>query len=193
MNAPQWFVRALSTLDPLLRVRWGNVRAHWVIERKGIIPAQELEILIRRERRLWRWITTPAPAQQDAIHKNRITWMNVAEELDSARRGYRVICMPTVLNNQVYHDLCRSDFQRYGGFARFCDELEAQETFAENDAERQLTNKRQAMNGEVYDIMQFLNRKRGSAMEAGRTDLNYLLHGKQSPEGDKPLLTLAEF
>jgi len=192
MNPPQWFVRALENLDPLLRVRWGQVRAHWVIERKGVIPAQEIETLQRRERRLFGWITYPNPKQVEAIHKNRITWMNVAEELASARRGYRVICMPTVLNNQVFTDLCRSDFQRYGGFARFCDQMEAEEAFAENDAERQLANKRRAMNGEVYDIMNFLNRKKSDAMENGHTDLNYLLHGTQG-EGAKPVLTLAEF
>jgi hypothetical protein len=192
---PAWFVRALGVLDPLLSVRASESSdVHWVIERKGVIPPQELAILKRREARLWHWINSPAnDTQRDQVHKNRITWMSLKDELVSAQQGKRVVCRPTALIQQVYDDLCKSDFQRYGGYARFCEDLETAEDTFEADQERQLSNKRQAMNGEVYDILAFLSRKRETEMHHGHRDLNYLLHGRHSKPDDKPVIQLTDF
>jgi len=192
---PAWFVRSLGILDPLLSVRASiSSDAHWVIERKGVIPPPELAILKRREARLWQWISSPAnETQREQIHKNRIIWMSVKDELASAEVGKRVVCRPTALIQQVYDDLCKSDFQRYGGYARFCEDLETSEEAFEADQERQLSNKRQAMSGEVYDIMQFLHRRRESQMGHGQRDLKYLLHGQHSKPEDKPVIQLTDF
>lgn len=192
---PSWFVKALGILDPLLSVRASaSSEAHWCIERKAVIPPQEIAILRRREARLWRWISSPVnDNQRDQIHKNRITWMSVKDELAAAEAGKRVICRPRVLTQQVYDDLCKSDMRRYGGYARFCEDIETAEETATADHERMLSNQRQAMSGEVYDIMAFLNRRRETEMHHGHRDLRYLLHGHHSKPEDKPVIQLTDF
>lgn len=193
MSVPQWFVKAIGALDPLLSVRRSEVSSHYVIERKAVIPPSETETLRRRCDRMWRWVTFPNEEQRKQLHKNRIAWQSLRDELTSAENGKRVICRPRVLNQQVYNDLCASDIRRYGGYARFCTEMEEAEERAEADAERITSNKRQAMNGEVYDILNFLERRRTVELAHGYEDLGKLLHGKPTKEGDAPLLQLTDF
>ncbi len=196
MKPPKWFVDAVALLDPLISIRHSITTSHWVIERKAVIPGSEIETLRRREARVRRWITFPNEDQKKNIHKNRIEWQNLADEVDSAQRGKRVICRPRVLNAQVYNDLCASDIQRYGGFARFCTEIEQAEEKREADLERMTSNKRVAMNAEVYDILNFLERKKSDAMAnrpESELDLSYLLHGRHAQPGDAPLMQLADF
>lgn len=193
MKPPAWFVKAIGILDPLLSVRRSAVTSHWVIERKSVMPISEVDVLRRREARLWRWINNPTPEQKDALHKNRVAWQSLRDEVVSAEAGKRVICRPRVLTQEVYNDLCRSDIQRYGGYARFCTELETAEEKAEADLERQTSNKRQAMNGEVYSILNFLERKRSDALGQGHEDMGYLLHGRHAKPGDGPLIQLSDF
>lgn len=193
MIAPKWFTDAIALLDPLLSVRKSVVTSHWVVERKAVIPASEIQILIRRRDRMWRWITSPTTEQKEQIHKNRVAWQNLCDEVESAQHGKRVICRPRWLDQTVYNGLCQSDIQRYGGFARFCTELEQEEERIEADQERMQSNKRVAMNAEVYDILNFLNRKKGSELDNGHQDLKYLLHGRHTAEGDAPLISLTDF
>jgi hypothetical protein len=49
------------------------------------------------------------------------------------------------------------------------------------------------MNAEVYDILNFLNRKKGSELDNGHQDLKYLLHGRHTQQGDAPLISLTDF
>lgn len=115
------------------------------------------------------------------------------DEVCSAEQQKRVICRPRALNQEVYNSLCQSDFQRYGGFARYCTQMEQEEERLEAEQERIMSNKRQAMNAEVYDILQFLHRKRGAALDQGHQDLKYLLHGRHTVEGDAPVVQLSDF
>lgn len=196
MTAPKWFIDAIAILDPLLSVRPSIVTSHWVIERKAVIPPSEIEILKRRRDRIGRWITFPNEEQKAQIHKNRMAWQSLCDEVDSAERGKRVICRPRWLDREVYNGLCQSDMQRYGGYARFCSDLEAEEERREAEQERVLSNKRQAMNGEVYSILQFLERQRSDAMAnrpESELDLNYLLHGRHAQPGSGPLIQLSDF
>lgn len=193
MSVPPWFVNAIRTLDPLLSVRPSVSTSHFVIERKAVVPITELDVLKRREARLWRWVNNPTPDQKDALHKNRVALQSLQDEVASAEKGKRVICRPRTLTQQVYNDLCRSDLQRYGGYARFCTEIETAEERHEADQERQMSNKRQAMSGEVYSILNFLERKKSDAMENGHRDMSYLLHGKHAKPEDSPLMQLSEF
>lgn len=193
MNAPQWFIKAIAILDPLLTVRRSEVSNHWVIERTAVIPPSEVEILRRRTARIWRWVTFPNEEQKKQIHKNRIAWQAIADELKSAEVGKRVICRPRDLTTEVYDGLCRSDFRRYGGYARFCNDLEAGEERYEADQERVMSNKRRAVNGEVYSILEFLDRKQSEKLNHGHQDMSYLLHGKHSKPGDAPLIQLSDF
>ena len=193
---PKWFTDALAILDPLLSVRKSIVTSHYVIERRAVIPASEIEILRRRRDRVWRWINFPNAEQQKQLHKNRQNWQSLCDEVASAEQGKRVICRPRWLDREVYNGLCQADMQRYGGYARFCSELEAQEERIEAEHERVMSNKRQAMNAEVYSILEFLERKRSDAMAnrpEAELDLNYLLHGRHAKAGDAPLIQLADF
>jgi hypothetical protein len=193
VKPPAWFVKAIGILDPLLSVRRSVVTSHWVVERKSVMPISEVDVLRRREARLWRWINNPTAEQKDALHKNRVAWQSLRDEVVSAEAGKRVICRPRVLTQEVYNDLCRSDIQRYGGYARFCTELETAEEKAEADLERQTSNKRQALSGEVYSILNFLERKRSDALGQGHQDMGYLLHGRHMKAGDAPLIQLSDF
>ena len=191
--APEWFVKALANMDPLLSIRPSIVTSHWVIERKAVILGSEIETLRRRRDRIRRWLNCPNENQRKQIKKNRKEWESLVDEVCSAEQQKRVICRPRWLDQQVYNSLCQSDFQRYGGFARYCTELEQEEERLEAEQERILSNKRQAMNAEVFDILSFLHRKRGAAMDHGHDDLKYLLHGRHTQPEDKPLITLSDF
>lgn len=196
MKPAAWFIKALGILDPLLSVRSSVVTSHFVIERKAVILGSELETLRRRRDRMYRWITFPNEDQKKQIHKNRMAWQSLCDEVESAEHGKRVIVRPRALNQEVYDGLCRSDFRRYGGAARFCTELEQEEERLEADVERMLSNKRCAMNAEIFDIMNFLERKKSDAMAnrpESELDLSYLLHGRHSKPGDAPLVQLADF
>ena len=189
-------MRSLSILDPLLSVRDSVVTSHWVIERVGVISSGEVETLKRRRDRIYRWITFPNEEQKKQLHKNRVAWQSLCDEVASAERGKRVIVRPRALNQEVYDGLCRSDFRRYGGAARYCTELEQEEERRDAEIERVNSNKRMAMNAEIYDVMQFLERKRSDAMAnrpESELDLSYLLHGRHSKPGDKPLIQLSDF
>lgn len=189
MKPPVWFTKALAVLDSNLRVRRSISSERWVIERKGFVPPTEIEILRRRSARLYSWLADQSKAKD--LDKNKKLWKSVKDELDSAEAGYRVICTPNDLTPQVYNDLCQSDMQRYGGFARFCDEIEAAEAKAEIEADRVMTNRHIAFNNEVFDILSFMERKRAVSHQG--KDLNYWLHGKKTQPGDGPLITLTDF
>jgi|ERR1017187_7308388 hypothetical protein len=192
-GAPQWFIRALAAMDPLLSVRKSIVTSHWVIERKAVIGGPEIETLRRRRDRIGRWINFPNAVQKEQLHENRKMWQSLVDEVCSAEQQKRIICRPRWLDQEVYNSLIQSDYQRYGGAARYCTQLEQEEERLEAEQERILSNKRQALNAEVFDILSFLNRKRGAAMDHGHQDLKYLLHGKHTTEGDAPVVTLSDF
>jgi hypothetical protein len=193
MSVPQWFMKAISSLDPLLSVRRSVVTSHYVIERKAVILPSEVETLRRRRDRIYRWITFPNDNQKKQLHQNRMAWQSLQDEVASAECGKRIICRPRVLNQQVYNDLCASDMKRYGGAARYCTQLEQEEERREADLERMASNKRQAMNAEIYDMMHFLDRKKSDAMANGNQDMQYLLHGRHSKPGDAPVIQLTDF
>ena len=181
-------------MDPLLSIRRSTVRNCWVVERKAYINPSEIATLKRRQERIWRWCTTPAnDDQRKDLHKNRIAWQAITDEVVSAEQGKRVIVCPRILNQFVYDSLCKSDLQRYGGFARFCTEMEEAEEKLEADQERVMSNKRKAMSGEVFDILNFLERKRSEQLNHGQLDLNYLLHGKPTKEDTPQVYTLDSF
>ena len=141
-------------------------------------------------------ITFPNETQKKQIHANRQAWQSLCDEVDSAERGKRVIVRPRALTQEVYEGLCRSDFRRYGGAARFSTEMEQEEERIDAENERILSNKRTAFNAECYDIINFLERKKSDAMAnrpESELDLSYLLHGKHSKPGDAPLVQLSDF
>ena len=194
MKPPAWFVKAIGIMDPLLSVRRSIITEHWVIERRAVILGSEIETLRRRRDRIRRWITSPNATQRKNLEKNRKEWESLVDETASAEQQKRIICRPVVINQQVYNDLCNSDFQRYGGFARYCTDVEQDEERREAEMERIMSNKRQAFNAEVYDILNFLSRRRSSELHHGHDDdLRFLLHGKHSKPGDKPLVQLSDF
>ena len=189
---PQWFIKALGVMDPMLSVRKSIVTSHWVIERKGIFVDSEIATLRRRRDRMWRWINHPNALQKEQIHQNRKEWQSLMDEVESAEHQKRIICRPRVLNQAVYNDLCSSDLRRYGGYARYCTDIEREEERLDAERERVLANKRSVMHAEVYDILEFLNRKKGAMLDRNEQDLNYLLHGKRTTESTKPHITLTD-
>ena len=192
MRPPQWFVKAIGILDPLLSIRHSIVTSHWVIERKAVILESEVETIRRRRDRMWKWINYPNERQKEQIHQNRKEWQSLVDEADSAERQKRVICRPRVLNQGVYDGLCNSDFRRYGGYARYCTELEQEEERREAEVERILENKRRVVHSEVYDILKFLQDKKGALLDRNEQDLHYMLHGTRTTENTAPHIILSD-
>ena len=192
MRPPQWFVKAIGILDPLLSVRKSIITSHWVIERKAVILETEIDTIKRRRDRMYKWITYPNARQKEQIHQNRKEWQSLVDEADSAERQKRVICRPRVLNQGVYDGLCNSDFRRYGGYARYCTELEQEEERREAEVERILENKRRVVHSEVYDILKFLQDKKGALLDRNEQDLHYMLHGTRTTENTAPHIILSD-
>jgi len=195
-TAPQWFRRAIEILDPLLRVRWSDASGVWVIDRLSVLTIKEVQDLKKREAGLFKAMqphNIPADARPTLIHDRRQKWMETKDELDSALDRRRIICKPTVLTNEVYNALCMSDIKAYGGYARFADKIEEDEEREARDKQRIEDNKMSAMNHEVFDMLDWLHRKRGSALDNNEQDMRYMLHGKRTQKEDAPLIQLAEF
>lgn len=187
---PESFKRSLVALDTELNLRKAVSSSCWVIERKSVVPVEEVGKLVRRERRLFGWVQNPPSGVRDPKHQ--ASWVTVAEALESGRRGYRVVMIPTALDQQTYNMLCASDIQRFGGWAAFADALDQADEKKEEALEQSLASKRKILNAEVWDMMKHMNEKKTAKMEAGVTDMTYLLHGRYKQPGDKPLITLAE-
>ena len=192
MTPPEWFAKAVGILDPLINIRRSVVTNHWVLERKAVILDSEVQTIRRRRDRIWKWINFPNERQKEQIHQNRKEWNSLMDEVESAERQMRVICRPRELSQAVYNDLCQSDYRRYGGYARFCTQLEQEEERREAEIERIMENKRKVVHSEVYDILKFLQDKKGSLLDRNEQDLNYLLHGKRTTEETKPHIVLAD-
>lgn len=190
MRPPAWFVSLLASNHPLLRVRWASHLAKWCIEQKAYVAPSEVYYLKRRKARLESWIANPKPGESARVtEKNRKTLAAVSEELVSALEDRRVICFPDALNQQTYDMICAGEHARYGGYARFAEEMETAEERAEGEAERLAENKRMAFHSENYEAVDFIGRKKTAALHPG-ADFNELLHGKKS---NTPAFQLEEF
>lgn len=184
----QWFTRALEVVDPLLSVRFGNDIGQWVIERKAYVPPEEVAFLRRQRGRMAATLSDTKTERTNAQRSERKKdFLACCEELTSAECGKRVIMVTALLNQNVFNLLHRADIQAYGGHARFADALEAEEERSEKDAQRIHENKMKAVHGEVWDILKFLNARRGVALDRREQDLKYMLHGKRKEVGEEML------
>ena len=173
MLAPDGFQRALNAFDPLLRVRRGNVVGKWVIERKAFIPEMELMYLRKRTDRTFRI----ARGKQDVKERTRLLALasQIAEETESASRGYRVIIFVDDLDRRVFDMLALSDTKRYGGFSRYIEELEANEQRRAKDEARQDANEREAVHKETFDKLNFVWNHRETQLLDGKRKMSELL------------------
>lgn len=192
----QWFANAIAILDPLLRVRWSDAVSQYVIDRKAVIGLDELKYLRKKESGLWfqsQAQNLPVDTASAKLHEYRMKWISIKMELESAEESRRVIFSTKELTPKMYEYLCASDIRNYGGYARFADDLEAEEARAESERKRVLDNKNLALHGEVYEMMDFLHRKKGALLDRKCTDMRLMLHGKPTTQESEPLVRLAEF
>lgn len=131
MLPPESITNALSTMDPLLSVRWGEHVGRWVIERTAVTPIVELKWL--RKKREREEIRCRRP---NATANDRLDLAGICEEIVSLERGKRVILMVDRVDAQVYNALCLGDMKRYGGYSRYADKVEADE-FAANERDNE--------------------------------------------------------
>lgn len=191
----EWFVKAIGILDPLLGVRWSDAGAQYVIDRKAVLGPDELKYLRRKEAGLWQQCQAQnlaADKPTSDLHEKRMKWIAIKMELESAEAERRVIFSTKELTPKMYEHLCASDIKRYGGYARFADDLEAEESRAEADRKRILDNKNRAMHGEVFEMMDFLHRKKGTYLDRACTDMRLMLHGKPTTQESDPLVRLTD-
>lgn len=175
---PESFSRALTTLDPLLRVRWGNVICQWVIDRTGVIGPEEMSFLRRRSARLDGWIRSGTNTKPETISAHK----GVTEEYLSASEGRRVILFCKELSAAVYNDLCAADIRRYGGYSRLADEIEKAEAKAEEAKRKDEENRGLIVASETADIVNFLSRKRETKLLSGERRLSVLLGSEHKNE-----------
>lgn len=193
MRPPDWFVRALAITDPLLSLRFGDDIGQWVIERKAYISPEELAFLRRQRVRMAQTLSDTSVERTKAQqNERRKDFLACCEELTSAECGKRVIMVTSVLSHEVFNRLHKADIQAYGGYARFADMLEANEDKDRAEKNRLHENKMKAVNSEVFDILKFLNARRGVALDRREQDLKYMLHGKRKEAGEE-LLPLEAF
>jgi len=191
----EWFVKSIGSLDPLLRVRWSDATAQYVIDRVAVLNQSELYYLRKKEAGLWfqcQAQNLPVDKDTNILHQKRIKWLGIKAELESAEDGRRVIFTTKELTPKTYDYLCASDIRNYGGYARFADDLEAEESRAESERQRVAENKNNVVHGEVYDMMNFLHRKKGAYLDRNCTDMHLMLHGKPKTPESEPLIKLAE-
>lgn len=170
---PSGFVRTLGLLDPLLSLRWGEGLGQWVVERRAVnfLPSEKAYMIKRRER------LGKLSAANPTDVKTRDKFRNVCEEVISMQDGKRVILFTRDLNSHVYDALCLANIQKYGGYSRYCDKLEAEEERAEAALERSQAGRRDDANREMYDTINFLEKKKLTKMLHGEKNLSTLLHG----------------
>jgi hypothetical protein len=188
------FVNSIKGLDAQLDVRYGDFVRQWVIERRASVPDTEIGYLKRREARVRRILDSRIENMHpNAIAKLEDTWTGLWEQIVSAERGYRVILFAQALTQQIYDALVLADMTRYGGYAAWADRAEADEARREADIDRQLANKRNALNKEAYDMLHHIWAKKSAKLAQGERDMRYLLHGKRTQAGDAPLIQLTDF
>lgn len=192
----EWFVRAIGILDPLLGVRYSDASSQYVIDRKAVLGPTELHYLRKKEAGLWfqsQAQNLPVNTSTNVLHQNRIKWLGIKAELESAEAERRVIFTTKEITPKTYEYLCASDIHSYGGYARFADDLEAEESRAEADKQRVLDNRANAMHGEVFDMISFLNRKKGALLDSQCMDMNLMLHGRKTDPEAGPMVKLTDF
>lgn len=163
-QVPTAFLNTLQAMDSLLSVRWGPHVHAWVIERKALLPGDEVFYLRRRAERLTKKVTNGTPTKYE-----RDTYKGVLEELTSAEDGKRVIMFAPALTDKIYNDLCLSDIKRYGGYSRYCDLIEQREAAREADRDRQQSEWNIARNKEAAGVISFLEDKRSTALAHGQS------------------------
>lgn len=174
MIAPEGFQQSLRAFDSMLNVRRGEFVGKWVIERKAHIPEMELSFLRRRRERTFR-IARRKSADKAAYEKTLDLAKQIAEETESAERGYRVIVMADELNDRIFNMLGLSDTRRYGGFSRYVEEMEQKEQKGAKDVARQDANEREAMHKDAYDKLNFVWNHRETQLLDGKRNMADLL------------------
>lgn len=119
MQAPESITKLLTNMDPLLSVRWGPYAGKWVIERTAVTPITELRWLERRRERRAAWIRAGRATDSD-----RSDLQSLSEEIESLKRGKRVILIVERVDMEVYNALCMGDIKRYGGYSRYAEQVE---------------------------------------------------------------------
>lgn len=170
------YVSMLQLMDPLLSVRWGGTIEQWVVERKAMIPDYEITYLRNRRDRTARWIREGRNKDKKAEWARvQSTHKELVEEYGSAMAGKRVIRFSTALDNRLYNELCMADIKRYGGYSRLADEWDKQDEKEDAETARAQREEGIAKGKEVYDILNFLERKRTDQLLNGERDLKKLL------------------
>jgi hypothetical protein len=180
ISPPEWFERALTIYDSALHVRWGEKLNQWCIERDAVITPTEIEYMRKRKSRAKSFFNSPPEnATRAQIEQQGQLWSQLSEELAAARLNRRIIIFVKQLASPVFDLLAAADIKRYGGYARFADELEHAEAKKEAEADRQLANKRHAYNQEVWGMMDYIWRKREDALLNGERDFAKLVDSKE--------------
>ena len=186
-QAPEWFIRGLISLDSCLHVRWGSAIGKWVVDRDGLIPDSELQFLTRRLARAVRAVAGSPDDIKKIAFRAAIT-----EELLSAKAGRRVILYTNTLDRRIFEQLMLRDIQRYGGYARAILELESSELAAQKAIERQQSSHNIDLGKELYDQLNFVERKKQNELNSGYTWKELLASGRsvEKPTGN---VSLGEF
>ena len=188
-TAPEWFERSLKLYDAELAVRWGEKIGQWCIERTAVITPDEIGYMRKRKLRTKAFVNSPPrTASPASIAQHLRLWLQLSEELAAARLNRRIIVFVRELAPPVFDLLAAADIKRYGGYARFADELEKAEARKESDAERILANKRNAYNKEIWGMLDHIWRKKEDKLLNGERSMPKLLGLRE----DEPIIQLTD-
>ena len=108
--------------------------------------------------------------------------------MESAKNGRRVIIYTRELDRRVFDMLVRAAIQKFGGYSRFADEVERLEESAEAKQTRAHDSQMSDVNREVYDQMDFIERKRATDLAEGKSMREMLSSGtRQGKTSDGPV------
>jgi len=152
------FETAVQRYDPLLSIRWGQTLNQWVLERKAVIPDNEMAYLKSRMDRTYRLSRDTNKPEKDRKRLYK-SFQQIREEFLSAQTSKRVILFASILGDEVFDAIRLSDIKAYGGYSRFADELERYEAEAKQKQVKAIQEVSMDIHREVYDIINFLRRK----------------------------------
>ena len=158
------FEQSLQLFDRYLRVRWGQHMRQWVIERKAYMPPSEIDFLKRRQARFIRWCNE----QPDDADRKKLL-VEISEEIASAVDGRRIVLYTKSLDRRVFDMLVQADIQGFGGYSRYADEMERLQRIEDERKERVLNEEISDLNREMYDQIDFIERKRATDLLNGKS------------------------
>src|SRR5262249_38327730 len=126
-----------------------------------------------------------------ASKTDKTRFPGIAEELECALRGSRVILFVDEFDQKIFNTLALGDIKRYGGYSRYTDSEDQKMIEAENKRQKAMANSREELNREMFGkggVHDFIRDKRLTQLQHGERSVKKLLGLKRAPWEAMPKL-----